>query len=79
MSEALDCSACNSMMDWYGDVPDNEYDILCHACEIDRAEETIKRLSEALDRIADGDGCYTSGYGSGCDYKCKDIARAALK
>lgn len=34
-------------------------------------------LLEALEEIADGDGC-NCHVGPGCEWKCKDIARAAI-
>lgn len=34
-------------------------------------------LLEALEEIADGDGC-NCRVGPGCDWKCKDIAHAAI-
>ncbi len=39
--------------------------------------EDKARLVEALEEIADGDGC-NCRVGPGCDWKCKDIARNAL-
>ena len=36
------------------------------------------RYRKALEEIADGDGC-NSRHGPGCNHRCKDIAREALK
>lgn len=41
------------------------------------AAREAAKLREALDEIADGNGC-NSRYGPGCDWECKHIARAAL-
>lgn len=39
--------------------------------------EDKARLVEALEEIAEGDGC-NCRVGPGCDWKCKDIANMAL-
>lgn len=42
--EATDCFDCNSMLEWEGDLPDNDEDIVCHSCEVLRLEVELARL-----------------------------------
>lgn len=32
MTEATECSRCYSALDWEGDIPEDEEDIVCHSC-----------------------------------------------
>lgn len=57
------CEAC-------GEVWDAASWVSCPRCQ-------ITSLREALDKI-DGDGCYTYGYDSCCDHRCRQIAREVL-
>lgn len=45
--------------------------------EAEKLEADNARLREALEHIAEGNGC-SSRYGPGCDTHCKTLARAAL-
>ena len=85
MSEALECWACNSALEWDGDVPDDETDILCHACELDAKESEVARLTarvrkleEALRFICDARACDETGASVTVSF-LREQARAALE
>lgn len=46
--EAVDCYACNSSLEWEGDLPDDEADVLCHYCEADKLRARILELESAI-------------------------------
>lgn len=68
-TEATECWICNSTMDWEGEIPDEESDVICHHCETDRLRSDVEkyyiksrvygaiacRFREALEQIANWD------------------------
>lgn len=70
-------------MAWEGDIPEDEADVLCHACESERYEfriaaltAAVAKLRAALETVRDGFDCDGDAHKYGTACRCCEARKA---
>lgn len=51
MVEAAECYSCNSSLEWHGDIPDEQEDVLCYTCQFSKLESQLAALRAENERL----------------------------